>query len=80
QEAACSALSTVEEEVGYGLQPYLEPLLSCFAAALAKHQVRSVIVLYDTVGTLADSVGERLACSALVSTLMPPLMNRFNQV
>lgn len=27
QEAACSALSVMEEEVGYGLQVYLDPIV-----------------------------------------------------
>lgn len=29
QEAACSAMSVMEEEVGYGLQGYLDPILRC---------------------------------------------------
>ncbi|CAN0423784.1 unnamed protein product, partial [Discosporangium mesarthrocarpum] len=37
-------------------------------------------VLLVTIGTLADHVGERLACPSVVSTLLPPLMTRWNQV
>ncbi|CAM9750697.1 unnamed protein product, partial [Scytosiphon promiscuus] len=80
QEAACSAMSVMEEEVGYGLQGYLDPILRCFAAALAKYQTRSLIVLYDTIGTLADNAGACLAQPALLAVLMPPLMQRWNQV
>ncbi|CAB1119753.1 unnamed protein product [Ectocarpus sp. CCAP 1310/34] len=80
QEAACSALSVMEEEVGYRLQVYLDPIVRCFAAALAKYQTRSLIVLYDTIGTLADNAGNCLAQPALMTVLMPPLMQRWNQV
>lgn len=52
----------------------------CFAAALAKYQTRSLIVLYDTIGTLADNAGRCLAQPALLGILMPPLMQRWNQV
>ncbi|CAN0480518.1 unnamed protein product, partial [Hapterophycus canaliculatus] len=51
-----------------------------FAAALAKYQTRSLIVLYDTIGTLADNAGTCLAQPALLAVLMPPLMQRWNQV
>ncbi|CAN0328462.1 unnamed protein product, partial [Laminaria digitata] len=54
--------------------------LRCFASALAKFQTRSLIVLYDTVGTLADNAGPCLAQPALLALLMPPLMQRWNQV
>lgn len=52
----------------------------CFAAALNKYQTRSLIVLYDTVGTLADNTGSCLAQPEVLSVLMPPLMQRWNQV
>lgn len=80
QEAACSAMSVLEEEFGYGLRPYLDPIVRCFAAALHKYQTRSLIVLYDTIGTLADSAGLCLAQHNLLAVLMPPLMERWNRV
>eukprot|EP00903_Cladosiphon_okamuranus_P010633 g10055.t1 len=80
QEASCSAMSVMEEEFGYGMQAYLDPIVRCFAAALAKYQTRSLIVLYDTIGTLADNAGGLLAQPELLAVLMPPLMQRWNQV
>lgn len=73
-------MSVLEEEFGYGLRPYLDPIVHCFAAALHKYQTRSLIVLYDTIGTLADSAGLCLAQRNLLAVLMPPLMERWNQV
>lgn len=52
----------------------------CFAAALTKYQTRSLIVLYDTIGTFADNAGGLLAQPDLLAVLMPPLMQRWNQV
>lgn len=37
-------------------------------------------MLYDTIGTLADNAGQCLAQPGLLALLMPPLMQRWNQV
>eukprot|EP00953_Heterococcus_sp_UTEX-ZZ885_P005777 3579-Heterococcus_DN1.PRE.3 len=60
QEAACSALATVEEMAGEQLVPYLQPILGALVAASHKYQVRSSVVLYDAIGTLADVMGQHL--------------------
>ena len=36
--------------------------------------------MYDAVGTLADSVCEALNQPELIEVLMPPLLNRWNQI
>lgn len=37
-------------------------------------------MLYDTIGTLAEAVGERLNEQRLIDLLMPPLINKWNQL
>ena len=39
QEAGCSAMATLQEEANEKLEPYLEPILRCFAAAFDRYQV-----------------------------------------
>ncbi len=39
-----------------------------------------MLILYDAVGTLADSVGEALNQPELIEVLMPPLVSRWNQI
>ena len=60
QEAACSAFATLEEEAGTELVPYLPQILDTLVFAFKKYQAKNLLILYDAVGTLADSVGSHL--------------------
>ena len=60
QEAACSAFATLEEEACTELLPYLQFILTTFLEAFKKYQHKSLLILYDAIGTLADSVGYHL--------------------
>ncbi len=81
QEAACSALSTLEEISRTNLNPHIERILHTLMQALGKYQMRSLILLYDTLGTLADSVGNQLAADLnLVDSFMSPLMVKWASV
>ena len=73
QQAACSALATLEEDAGLRLLPYLPHLLTFMTQALGRYQTRSLIVLLDTLGTLADAVKEELAEPKCTALFMPPL-------
>ncbi|OMH86037.1 Transportin-1 [Zancudomyces culisetae] len=73
-EAACSALSTIEESAGEQMANYLQPVLQTLVAAFSTYHQRNLIILYDTIGTLADSVGSALTPHC--SIIMPVLMDR----
>lgn len=60
QESACSAFATLEEEACTDLMPYLEHILQTLVSALGQYQHKNLIILYDAIGTLADSVGHHL--------------------
>ena len=60
QEAACSAFATLEEETGLELVAYLPQILDTLVFAFKKYQAKNLLILYDAVGTLADSVGMNL--------------------
>ncbi|KIJ51420.1 hypothetical protein M422DRAFT_158398 [Sphaerobolus stellatus SS14] len=77
QEAGCSAFSTLEEEAGAELEPYLEPILRNLVFAFDKYQAKNLLILYDAVGTLADAVGRALSNPQYVEILMPPLLRRW---
>eukprot|EP00611_Tribonema_gayanum_P022702 TRINITY_DN4610_c0_g1_i1.p1 TRINITY_DN4610_c0_g1~~TRINITY_DN4610_c0_g1_i1.p1 ORF type:complete len:701 (+),score=255.80 TRINITY_DN4610_c0_g1_i1:42-2105(+) len=77
QEAACSALSTVQEVATEQLMPYLEAVAAALAQALGRYQVRSLVVLYDTIGTLADCIGSDMAHPQVSGPIMPPLMAKW---
>ena len=71
QQAACSSFATLEEDAGRRLLPYLPHVLPYLAEAMDRYQTRSLVVLFDTLGTLADSVKHELAAQQHVAIFMP---------
>lgn len=77
QEAGCSAFATLEEEAGTALEPYLHPILTHLVMAFNKYQQKNLLILYDAIGTLADSVGAALSRPEYLQILMPPLIDKW---
>lgn len=80
QEAACSAFATLEEEACTELVPYLGFILKTLVFAFSKYQHKNLLILYDAIGTLADSVGHHLNKPEYISLLMPPLIQKWNML
>uniref|UniRef100_A0AAY5KCV1 Transportin-1 n=1 Tax=Esox lucius TaxID=8010 RepID=A0AAY5KCV1_ESOLU len=80
QEAACSAFATLEEEACTELVPYLAYILDTLVFAFSKYQHKNLLILYDAIGTLADSVGHHLNKPEYIQMLMPPLIAKWNQL
>lgn len=78
QEAACSAFATLEEEACTELVPYLGFILKTLVFAFSKYQHKNLLILYDAIGTLADSVGHHLNKPEYINLLMPPLIQKWN--
>ncbi|CAF4632499.1 unnamed protein product, partial [Rotaria sp. Silwood1] len=78
QEAACSAFATLEEEACIQMVPYLKQILETLVHAFRKYQAKNLLILYDAIGTLADSVGSHLNRLDYIQLLMPPLIERWN--
>ncbi|XP_015118772.2 transportin-1 [Diachasma alloeum] len=78
QEAACSAFATLEEEACTELVPYLGFILETLVFAFGKYQHKNLLILYDAIGTLAESVGHHLNKPDYINILMPPLINKWN--
>ena len=78
QEAACSAFATLEEEACTELVPYLGFILETLVFAFHKYQHKNLLILYDAIGTLADSVGHHLNKAEYINLLMPPLIQKWN--
>ena len=78
QEAACSAFATLEEEACTELVPYLSYILETLVYAFDKYQHKNLLILYDAIGTLAESVGHHLNKPEYISMLMPPLIKKWN--
>eukprot|EP00058_Branchiostoma_floridae_P025542 XP_002611032.1 hypothetical protein BRAFLDRAFT_128305 [Branchiostoma floridae] len=80
QEAACSAFATLEEEACTELVPYLGYILETLVYAFNKYQHKNLLILYDAIGTLADSVGNHLNKAEYINMLMPPLIAKWNSL
>ncbi|CAI5441635.1 unnamed protein product [Caenorhabditis angaria] len=80
QEAACSAFATLEEEAGDQLIPFLPNILDTLVRAFAIYQAKNLLILYDALGTLANSVGDALCRPEYVQALMPPLMEKWERL
>ncbi|CDH53126.1 transportin-1 isoform 2 [Lichtheimia corymbifera JMRC:FSU:9682] len=80
QEAACSSFSLLEESVTTDLVPYLHPILVTLATAFDKYQHRNLLLLYDTVGTLADVVGAAINQEQFINIIMPPLIQKWQEI
>jgi transportin-1 len=78
QESACSAMAVFIEEARESLVPYLEPIVQTLVAAFAIYQSKNLLILYDAIGTLAETVEGALNQKNLIDALMPPLINKWN--
>ncbi|KAK4318649.1 hypothetical protein Pmani_010366 [Petrolisthes manimaculis] len=78
QEAACSAFATLEEEACTELVPYLADILQILLFAFKKYQAKNLLILYDAIGTLADSVGNYLNKEEYIQMLIPLLIEKWN--
>ena len=93
QVAACSALCVLVENSFYCnnnndssssnvLSGHLPAILTAISRAFELYGVKSALILVDTIGTLADTVGEELRllgpqCTALY---LPRLMQKFGEL
>lgn len=80
QEASCSALATLEEELGDDLVPYLDKIVPCIVTAFGRYQKKNLMILYDALTTLAESVEGALNDPTYVGVLMPALIEKWNSL
>ncbi|KAL0083614.1 armadillo-type protein [Phycomyces blakesleeanus] len=80
QDAACSAFLRLEEEALEDLVPYLEPILGTLSSAFRKYQKRNLLLLYDTISTLAGAVDHALNTPQFINIIMPPLIQKWQEI
>lgn len=81
------------QEAHGDLVPFLNQILTCLMTAFGRYQVwlclpfthwppkaKNLLILYDAIGTLADSVGKQLNAPEHINILMPPLIIRWNEL
>uniref|UniRef100_A0A0N4ZB02 Transportin-1 n=1 Tax=Parastrongyloides trichosuri TaxID=131310 RepID=A0A0N4ZB02_PARTI len=80
QRAACSAFAILEEESGKNLVPYLKEIIETLSKCFELYQTRNLLILYDAVGTLADTIDDELKNDNFINTIMPILMSKWSTV
>jgi transportin-1 len=80
QVAVCSAFSAMAEVAGDLLTPYLEHIYRPLIAALSVYQGRSLTLLLDVMGTMADCCGSSIAEGNLPMIYIPPLMQMWDHL
>nr|CAI5826623.1 unnamed protein product [Callosobruchus analis] len=80
QRAAISAFCIFQEEAQLKLIPYIDFILEGFKYGFEQFHCRSLYLLYDAIGVLAQSVGNHLSKDEYVSKLLPPLMGKFMEL
>ena len=80
QVAACSAFGVLVEATADLMVPYLEPVYRTLVQALATYQTRSLMVLFDTLGTMADYIGPAIGEENLPSIYVPALLHLWSEI
>ncbi|CAK7274975.1 hypothetical protein SEPCBS119000_006448 [Sporothrix epigloea] len=80
QEAAASAMATLEDKAGVKLEPYAGPIIKQYVRCFEKYKDRNMFILYDCTQTLAEAIGPALAIPNLSDELMPALFKRYESV
>ena len=80
QVACCSAFGVVIESAGDLMVPYLEPMFQNLVPALLRYQGRSLHILIDTFGIIADYVGAAIGESSLPNIYIPPLLQMWDGI
>jgi transportin-1 len=80
QAAGCSAMSAISNCGGDEITPFLPQILAVAQHCFTIYGVKSSMVLLDTIGTLADSVGDALADPALSALYLPHVMKKVDSL
>lgn len=80
QHSACSALSVLEEELMAEVTPYIGNIAECMSKCFLFYRERNLMVLYDAVSTLAETTGEGLNKPQYLELLLPPLIQKWNEI
>lgn len=80
QAAACSAMCMLIEVAGEHSFPFVQKLLAAFQHCYGHYGVKSTMLLVDTIGTLADNLGDSLADPQLAPLFLPFLIQKFDEI
>ena len=74
QVACGSAFGVLVETAGDLMAPYLEHIYPAMVSALSRYQGRSLMIIFDTLGILADFCGPAIGENDLPKIYVPPMI------
>mmetsp|Transcript_38685 Transcript_38685/g.93533 ORF Transcript_38685/g.93533 Transcript_38685/m.93533 type:complete len:1003 (+) Transcript_38685:66-3074(+) len=80
QIACGSALGVVIETSGDLLLPYLEHICPPLVSAMSRYQGRSLVIIFDTLGIMADSCGPAIGEHELPAMYVPTMLHVLNTI
>lgn len=78
QIACGSALGVLMETAGDLMAPYLEHIYPALVSAMHRYQGRSLIIIFDTLGIMADFCGPVIGERDLPAQYVPPMLQLLN--
>lgn len=78
QVAVGSALGVLVESAGDLMTPYLEHIYPTLVSAMSRYQGRSLIIIFDTLGIIADYCGPAIGERELPKIFVPPMLQFLN--
>eukprot|EP01094_Clydonella_sp_ATCC50884_P025784 TRINITY_DN6905_c0_g2_i2.p1 TRINITY_DN6905_c0_g2~~TRINITY_DN6905_c0_g2_i2.p1 ORF type:complete len:680 (+),score=248.64 TRINITY_DN6905_c0_g2_i2:222-2261(+) len=79
QEAACSAFAVLEEEAQSLLVSFVPHIVQTMIYAFERYQAKNILILLDSVGTLADAVKKVIAAPEHL-VLVPAVMAKWDAI
>eukprot|EP00534_Pseudo-nitzschia_fraudulenta_P005652 CAMPEP_0201189154 /NCGR_PEP_ID=MMETSP0851-20130426/137135_1 /ASSEMBLY_ACC=CAM_ASM_000631 /TAXON_ID=183588 /ORGANISM="Pseudo-nitzschia fraudulenta, Strain WWA7" /LENGTH=987 /DNA_ID=CAMNT_0047474927 /DNA_START=107 /DNA_END=3067 /DNA_ORIENTATION=- len=80
QVACGSALGELMETAGDLMSPYLQEIYPALMSAMAMYQGRSLVILFDTLGIMAECCGPEIGENDLPSKYVPHLIKIWNVI
>lgn len=78
QIAISSAIGVLMETAGDLMAPYLEHIYPVLVSVMSRYQGRSLIIIFDTLGIMADYCGPAIGEHDLPKIYVPPMLHVLN--
>jgi len=80
QVACASALGELVESAGDLMAPYLQEMYPVLVAAMSRYQGRSLVIIFDTLGIMAEYCGPEIGENNLPNMYVPHLLRIWNEI
>jgi len=80
QEAACTAFSLLVSEAQEAVTPYIDDMIKVFTSVIVQYNGRSLLTLLDSIGALAQFVGDILIKNNYGPQILQPLFKKWDSM